>query len=202
MLITFCAIYFIGICLSTPGRRYVLPALPVLIYWLVLGAGEAASYVQRWRGTSATRLLRVGQVLLAVAVLGNVVHVAQTIREARSPDFYAITDDGRMLDYFPLAKWLHENVAPGERVFTSEANVLHYFSRTLTVQSPSTLQGRGSRFQALLIREAAVTYVVVDPSRADSAEGLHRLMATRPDAFEKVRDFGKLELFRVQSGKV
>ena len=202
LLCIFGVVYFGAICLSGPGRRYMLPALPALIYWLVLGAGEAASFLQRRHGMSPSRLLRAGQVLLALGVLANLVHLSKTVYEARSPNFYAITENGRMLDYFPLMKWLQANAGRDDRVLAFEDNVIHYFSGISTVRFSEKPQALHLRYQEWTISRQAVTYMVIDPARADLNRSLKKLLAARPDAFERVRDFGKLELYRVHADKV
>lgn len=203
LLCTFSVVYFGAICLSGPGRRYMLPALPVLIYWLVLGAGSAASFLERrWTAMSPSRLLRVGQVLLVLVVLANLVHMSKTIYEARSPNFYSVTENGRMLDYFPLAQWLQANAGKDDYVLTYEDNVVHYFSGIRTVRSSEGSQAAHLLYQERFVKHEAVTYMVMDPTQRASARNLQELLTARPDAFEKVRDFGKLELYRVHPDRV
>jgi len=202
LLCTFGLVYVPAILLVGPGRRYLLPLLPVLLYWIVLGAGELGSYLER-RGTATpARLRRVGHVLLALAVLGNLAHLSKTLYEARSPNFYAVTADGRMLDYFPLTDWLRQHAGPRDLVFTGEANVVRYFSGVRTIQLPDLKLVRRPRVQAYFLRRHRPTYVIIDHTESRPERSLAGLPPLVPDALERVGTFGKLELFRVHGEKL
>ncbi len=190
-----------AILLAGPGRRYLLPLLPALLYWIVLGAGEIGAYLQRRHVAPPARLRRVGLVLLALAVLGNLAHLSKTLYEARSPDFYAVTADGLMLDYFPLTAWLREHAGPRDLVMTGEGNVVRYFSGIRTYQLPDIKTVRRPRVQAYLLRTHHVTYVIVDHTESRPERSLVGLPAVAPRVLERVRTFGKLELFRVHQDR-
>jgi 4-amino-4-deoxy-L-arabinose transferase-like glycosyltransferase len=199
LLCIYGVVYLPAICLSSPGRRYMLPVLVVLLYWLVLGVGAAGSLLEGRGVAAAHRLLRVGQVLLALA---NLAHLSKTLYEARSPRFYAVTEDGRMLDYLPLAQWLRANVGPRDVVLTGERNVVHYFSGVRATRFPSRSLESNPRYQAWYLKRARPSYLVEDPADKGMTRGFEPLLAARPEAFERVCSFGKLVVFRVHEDRL
>ncbi len=197
LLCIFGVVYVAGICLAGPGRRYMLPVLPLLLYWIVLGAGVLGGWLERRGVATRARLQRVGLVLLALAVLANLAHLSKTLYEARSADFYAVTADGRMHDYFPLCDWLHEHAGRRDLVLTGEANVVRYFSRIRTVQLPKIELARRLDVQAEFLRRHHPTYVIINHKESRPERSLEGLLRAVPHALERVRTFGRLELFRV-----
>lgn len=197
LLSVFGIVYLGGICLADPGRRYLLPALPVILYWLVLGAGTMGAYVaNRWRSVPSRRIARAGAALLLVALSVNVLRIAKVIYEQRSPDFYAATGDGRMKNYFQLSDWLAQTAGPQDVVFAYEYRFLHYFSRVRTEPLPRGERGwRGRRVQEVR-RTAATAYFVSDPGKDPGADARY-VLRSYPDALAKVRSFGEVDLFRV-----
>jgi hypothetical protein len=197
MLCTYGVICLAATCLVSPGRRHLLAALPAMVYWLVLGAAQLGAHLGR-RGFASPRLLRAaGVALLALALLGNLVHLSRTVYEARSPHFYAIAEDGIMRDYLALTEWLRAHAGPDDLVLTGEGNVVRFFSGVRTFQLPNVPAARRLRMQALSIVLNHATYVVVDHGSARAERSLAGLPGAYPQALERVGRFGELELFRV-----
>ncbi|NLW49624.1 MAG: phospholipid carrier-dependent glycosyltransferase [Candidatus Brocadiaceae bacterium] len=191
---TYGVVYLATICLAAPGRRFLLPALPVLIYWLVLGMHSAAAVVQHHRpALSPRRAAVVGHVLLALAVGTNLTRISKLVYEARAPGFYERIEDGRLPDYFALTAWLRDNATARDVVFAREHETVHYFSRVRTRRA-----GPGWERDPLgFLGRTDVTLVVRDPDKDAGWEHLPHLMRARPDVFEPVARFGRLEVLRL-----
>ena len=198
LLCAYGVVYMGAICLASPNRRYLMPLLPILLWWVVLGAGCVGHYLaQRRKIISPRRALQAGTVLLALALAVNLLRIANVIREARSPRFYEVTEDGRLPDYFELADWLERNADRDDCVLAYEYYMLHYFSRV-----PATRGTIASRFFRVrrefdVLKWQGVTYMVRDRNREEPTAKMDLLLQARPQAFELVRTFGALELFRV-----
>jgi len=202
LLCIFGIVYIVGICVGSPGRRYLLPVLPVLLYWLVLGLAAAGSWLTaRWPKAIGPWVKPAAQVMLALALLVNITHLSKSIYEARMPNFYSRVEDGRLPDYWRLIDWLRQNATPDDCVLAYESEMIHYFSRLRTLRTRMPAGDHGRRCIALIKREG-VTYMVIDPEKRYPARGLKQVMAEHPQAFEWVAAFGKLQLFRVHSDRM
>ncbi|MHC4591963.1 MAG: ArnT family glycosyltransferase [Planctomycetota bacterium] len=203
LLSAYGVVYLGAVCLGSPGRRYLLPALPVLVYWLVLGAGEIGFVLsERWHVCSRRCLLRAGKVLLMLAVALNLLRVGKVIYKARSPDFYSAMESGSLPHYFQLANWLGDNAGGGDCVYAYEDRLLHYFGRARTVRGPSLTRGFDVERAARFLASEGVTYMVVDRTEGHRYKQrmkgrMDELRRCYPQAFGPLRTFGMLELLRV-----
>ena len=193
-------VYLIGICVASPNRRYLLPALPALVYWLVLGCQLAGALLQtRTHALTARRTAVLGSVLLAMAVSTNVGRIGKLVYEARAPGFYARLDDGRLLDYFALADWLEANAAADDVVLAREYETVHYFSRVRTHYVPPAMRWWGSKRAMGFIRGAGVSLVIWDPSKDDLTARLPGIARAHPEVFVPVTRIGRLEIMRIRA---
>lgn len=203
LLCAFGVVYVGAVCLANPGRRLMLPVLPALLVWLVLGAGAAATFLaERWRRVSWPSLARAGWVLMALLALTNMAHASKTIYEAHSASFYATLGEGRLPDYFQLAQWLRAHARSDDCVLANESNFIHYFSRLRTRRIAMEPMEFDVRDQAQRMKLAGVTYLVMDPTAGAPAERTRQLLQAYPGAFDKVQTFGKLDLYRVRLDKM
>jgi hypothetical protein len=203
LLCVFGMVYLGGICLGSPGRRYLLPALPVLLYWLVVGAGWIGGYVaSRWKSVPYRRIDRVAAALLLLALTVNVMRIGKVIYEQRSPDFYAATGDARLKSYFQLSEWLTGTAGPQDVVLAYEYRFLHYFSRVRTEPFPRGRPDWRARWVGKLSQNAGTTYLVRDLHKDPPATGIGNLLRAYPDAFAKACTFGTLDVFRVSPDKL
>ena len=196
VLAAFGVAYVGAVCLAYPGRRLLLPVLPALLVWLVLGVGAIARFAAERRRLSGPSLVRAGWVLVALLALGNLAHAGKTIYEAHSADFYAVIEDGRLPDYFRLTDWLREHAGPQDCVLADENNFIHYFSRVRTHRTARETVEFDVPDQVARMKRARVTYVVLDLSDRIPTRRMLQLMDAYPAAFEKAATFGKLELYR------
>ncbi len=184
--------------LATPSRRYLLPVLPVLLYWVVLGLSAVRDYVAERRPLIEPRhFARAARVLLALALGVNLLRISKVVDQARAADFYAAIEEGRLLDYWPLMEWLREHGEADDRVLTYEWQMVHYFSRVRTVRMHGESEGVPLRRLARAMRHYQVSHVLLDPEKEGTSAGVRRLMAAYPAAFHRVAAFGQLELYRV-----
>jgi 4-amino-4-deoxy-L-arabinose transferase-like glycosyltransferase len=190
--------YSISICISTPNRRLLLPVLPVLLYWLVLGTGAVGRYLAERRGMlTKRRAAQAAGILFFLALAVNGLRVSKLIYLARTPDFYSVDEDGRLKDHFALAEWLRTNTGPDDCVLLFDISVVQYFGRVKISHFSIGQRRYNPRKQLRLIRKDAVTFMVKDNGHPKSAKPMEQLLQAQPRAFRKVRDFGNLELFRV-----
>jgi hypothetical protein len=190
-------VYLGGICLGSPGRRYLLPALPVLLYWLVLGAGIIGEHcARRWKSITPDRVARLGAVLLLLAVAVNVVRIGKVIYEQRSPRFYEVTEEGRLPDYFALCLWLKENVPAEDVVLAYEYRLIHYLSRVRAAPLPAGPEAWRAYAAWMRASSRSAFYVVRDPER-DSRTGGTEAAFQSLGAAAKVHGFGRIDLYRL-----
>ena len=195
-----------GVCIASPGRRYLLPVLPVMLYWLTLGLHAGGQWLRaRTAWWTPRRLRTTGWVLFALLLAVNVMRIGKVIREARARDFYQVVEDGRLVDYFALADWLREHAGPRDVVVTREAEVVHYLSRVRTRRVPTTWthskywqRGRGRKF----LTRVGATLLVRDHGKDERTARLAKVARAHPGAFERVYSVGKLEVFRVHPDKL
>ena len=198
LLCAFGVVYAGAVCLANPGRRFLLPMLPALLVWLVLGAGAVAAFlVERRHVVRPVSLARAAWVLVALMALTNMAHASNTIYEAHSADFYAATDDGRLPDYFRLAGWLRENARSDDCVLADESSFITYFSRVRARRIGMVGMAFDPRDQARRMKLVGVTYLLADSAGGEDKKKVDALMRTYPEAFDKVQTFGKLDLYRV-----
>jgi len=203
LLCAFGVVYLGAVCLAWPGRRLLLPVLPVLLVWLVMGVSAAAEFMEKRLGfSSRPQLVRMGQVLLALSVLVNLTHLSKNIHEAHAADFYAVTEGGRLPDYFALVQWLRDNGRRDDCVLAGEGNLIHYFSRVRTTRPPLRAAQVDAHELAERMKRVGVTFLVIDHGKRKPTERVEPLLSAYPDAFEKLATFGKLDLFRVHADRL
>jgi 4-amino-4-deoxy-L-arabinose transferase-like glycosyltransferase len=176
-------------------RRYLLPVLPVLYAWLVLGFGvvrdEAARRFPTLKPAHLRAAARVGVILVVGLNLGR---TAKVVYEARRPDFYAVDADGRMADYGPVTDRLREH-APREAVLLGdEPSVLHYFTRR---KVRDELARTGKNPLPEVIRDYDIGYIVLDAREADYTDAVRDLMAERPNALRFAAETGEVRVVEV-----
>jgi hypothetical protein len=191
-------LYLVSICISTPNRRLLLPVLPVLLYWLVLGTGAAGRYLVARRGMlTKRRAMQAAGILFFFALAVNGVRIGKLVNVARASDFYSADEEGRLKDHFALAEWLRTNAGPDDCVLLYDISVVQYFGR-VKISHYSTSPQRFSPQQEIRnIRQDAVTFMVKDNGDPKSARLMEQLLQSQPRAFQQVRTFGKLDLYRV-----
>ena len=180
------------------GRRYMLPVLPVVFYWLVLGASGIGEWLGR-RGPfwTAARLRVVGHVCLGLMLSINLLRVSKVVQECRSPDFYRAVEKGRMVDYAALTDWLREHAEPDWTLLTHEHTTVGYFGRVRTAKLSRDTRDQKLTWLRNRVRENDVSHVVRDDRRPKAADVLHRLQRELPSAVELVFRAGELELLAV-----
>lgn len=192
-------IYLAGVCVGSPGVRYVLPVLPVLLIWLVEGGSTLSGWLaQRFDWATRRRLARVGYLLVAAALLTHLARSSEVIYFARSPNFHRLAAEGRLARYRPLVRWMKDNVGRREMTLAYEHRLIHYLTRVECWRFPETWFGIGPRPLAQRLAREEVRYVVLDPEEPYGTRQLRHLMRECPDCLEHVRDFSELELYRVQ----
>lgn len=115
--------------------------------------------------------------------------------------FYAVVEDGRMLDYFALMNWLRSAAGPQDVVMAYEHRLLHYLTRLPTVHFRRGYAKARPGRSVKDVRRAGVTYGVHDHEKGTAAALYERLLASYPGAFERVATFGALDLFRVRGAE-
>ncbi|MFO7958045.1 MAG: phospholipid carrier-dependent glycosyltransferase [Candidatus Brocadiia bacterium] len=199
LLAPFGLIYLAGVCVGSPGVRYVLPVLPVLLVWLVEGGSTLGDWLaQRFDWATRRRLARVGYLLVAAALLTHLARSSEVIYFARSPDFHRLAAEGRLARYRPLVRWMKDNVGRREMTLAHEHRLLHYLTRVECWRFPKSWFGIGARPLARHLADKEVRFVVLDPTEPHGTRELRRLMRQCPDCFEHVRDFSELEIYRLQ----
>lgn len=201
--------------LGAAGDRYLLPALPGIVYWAVLGFEPAWA----WLGRRASRVgsmsaERAAKFLLAFAAASNVVRVADVIYEARQPtarDFYRVSEGEELLDYWNMVDVLNdpqdrlrESVVRHGRVLAHEGRMIHYFTGGLPTRPLHGKRARRLRTPGLvkLILAENVGYVVRDPDDDYMTAMIDEIRDGHPGALTEVRTFGALELLRVDTKKL
>ncbi len=198
LLAVYGLVYLAGVCVGSPSMRYVLPAVPVLLIWVVEGCWMLADRLEaRFGWATRGRLVRLGYVILALSLLTHLSRITTDIVILRSPDFEQYAARGRLPRYRPLIEWIRDNVTPRQRTLAHEHRLIHYktrieawrFNRRWRGMDPQTLAGRILRFE--------FSYVVLDPEYPFGTPELKRLMEACPDCFAHIGEFNGLELFRV-----
>ena len=199
VLFTYGLVYLAGVSLGGPGRRYLLPVLPVLVFWLVVGVDRIGFWLtERWKLLSCRRALTIGYVLLGLALATNLGRIGKVVYESRSPNFYEVAEGPWLVHYFEMARWLRDNASPQALVFAREDRLLHYFSR-VTTAPPGYLLRRGARARLpAVLGQLRACYVVRDLREgAPEAAALDELTRSHPHAFGGSRVFGAFELRQV-----
>ena len=146
-------VFYVGFFLfwggSAVARRYFLPAMPFMVYALLVGTETIAGWVHRLRNrrreAAAPATGWVGRtaviVVVAICMATSIPKVIREIWWMRQPDFYSIYDHGRWKDWVALGEYLGKHGRPGiDRVVSPECGVVGYYSR-LRVLTPGVWSG-------------------------------------------------------------
>ncbi|KPK65049.1 MAG: hypothetical protein AMK73_04100 [Planctomycetes bacterium SM23_32] len=176
----------------------LLPALPVLFYWLVLGAASLGAFMRRGgRPRTQERVRTLGRVCIILLVALNVARIGVLVAESRVPRLRREADRGRREDYAELAAWLRQNAAPGDLVMAYEHTTIHYFTRLKAVHLPPDTRGRGAAWTLKRMAGHHVDWLVRDARKERSVLALDAALAESPGLFELVLRTGDVDLFRV-----
>ena len=131
--------FLLGLGGSAVAPRYLLPALPMLTYLLLVGTHEAARRVlgrRRVAPGSPTGIKRRRLALAVVVGFCMAVSLPKAAREVyrmRRPNFYETYERGRWKSWIDLGRHLADRrekglVAPADRVLAPEASIMHYLT--------------------------------------------------------------------------
>ena len=248
LLPVYAGVYMGGVLIGHPGRRYLLPVLAIMVYWLVVGAGLVAAWlVERprrflwpaagfwcvmavelfvslplavaaaalvvsaliWAAVgwwiygkheavvTRRRVAVLGRVLLGMILAANLLRVSKIVQEARSADFYRVSEGSRIAAYFEVMDRLKGLVQPDDVVLTYESRLVHYFTRARASRLPRRWGGDGIDDLARLLKRLNVRYLIVDAERSRKVDLVDDLLLARPDAFHKLGGSGPLALLEV-----
>ena len=198
LLTVYGILYLLATCLASPGRRYLLPLLPVLLYWLLLGIHAVGMWlVEQRHAITKERALQCARYLLIFALAANLIRVSKVVQQARSSDFYARTNDEHALDYFELTAWLREHAHKNDRVLAHERGVVHYFSRASIAPLSIITRSPDMETVARHFQRDGISYMVRDPHHPKTTERMDQMIQSYPEAFSPARTSGKLILYHV-----
>jgi hypothetical protein len=205
LLTLYGVIYLAGICVADPGRRYLLPALPVLLFWLVLGGSELLRAASgRLRAVPPRRAVLVGTILVSMLLASNLLRISKLVYQARQPSktgFYKETEGRHLNDLFDLAAWLQQNARHGDLVLAREDRFLHYFSRVRTLSTITPRFARMGLRYGRVVRLARITLIVRDPEDP-TVETMDAFLDSQSAALDPVARFGELRLLRLNRGEL
>ncbi len=180
-------------------RRYLLPVLPVLLYWLVLGAQVPGHWLRtRTRWWTRGRVRRLGWVLMSLLLAVNLVRIGKVVAQQRSPRFYDIVEQGAVEDYGRLSEWLRRHAEPDATVLCYEHRVVHYFSRLHTYPLPRDTTEHRLRWLSALGKSGEVDYVIWDARHERGNSVIDRMRQQRPDTLRPVLVVGQVQLLRLR----
>jgi len=182
---------------GAPGDRYLLPALPALLVWLVLGADGVIYWLADVRRKMPrAKLERVARVLLVLVVLLNVGRIGKVVVEARSSYPWVVMGRDNAVSYRKLTDWLRDEAPPRVLVLSPEGRLIHYFSgvwtlplhkkKTKMLGLPRVIEWMHRDFAE---RDAAVCYAVIEKRSGHRKTMLDDLLKDCPDAFTQVQSF-------------
>ncbi len=196
--VSFGVIYLGAVLLGNPGRRYLLPVLPLLVFWLVEGVFTIGHWLlNRHERLSPTLIRVIGLFALGFLLSWNLGRIIDVVWETRRPDFYQSYEKGLVADHMALSEWLCARPAARRRVLVRDHRLLHYLAEVEAWQEPVRLH-RVPPGQALRIVRAAFDYVVLTEGQETREPVAIELVRTHPEAFEEVAQFGELTVYRVR----
>lgn len=192
----FAVIHIGGVFLGSPGRRYLLPVLPLLILWLVDGAFVIGhSLLERCEGLTKTHIRVAGLFALGFLLSWNIGRVTQVIWHARRPNSYARYEEGILKDHVILSTWLDKLPNAPQRVLIHNHRLLHYLAE-VEVRSESRRWRALPREYALNVVQRAFDFVILTKGQENHETVSRELIRTHPDLFEKCARFGSLTVYR------
>ena len=184
--------------------RYLLPAMPILAYALLLGVDELGEWL---RGPRPQPRIAPVKIIVAVCLAISLPKVARDIYWMRQSDFYAAYDHGKWQAVVDLSRHLARSGRPeSDCVATPDPAIVHYLSRLRVLvrplwekHGPWDAQAIPPDVYADAVVRSGARWVVVPTDRKDcagkdwSGPALERLAAT--GAFLPPRAFGNLALY-------
>ena len=189
---------------AAAAPRYLLPAMPMLAYALLLGVDELGEWI---RGPRPQPRIAPVTIVVAVCLAISLPKVARDICWMRQSDFYAAYDHGKWKAVVDLSRYLAQNGRPeSDCVVTPDPAIVHYLSRLKVLVRPLWENHSPWNAEAIppdVYADAGVRsgarWVVVPTDRKDrdgkdwSGPAMERLTAT--GAFLAPRPFGNLVLY-------
>lgn len=193
----FLAIYLGGVMLGAPSGRYLLPALPLMYLALAMGVAASTGWLAKRGLLSGAQRRWVHVACLAIVLAINGVRIGKVVWEQRSPDYYAVVQDGRWQDFFAATHWLKEHGAPGGTVLAYHARAAHLLTR-LPSQALPRYEGQMSEGEmAAKVRSTHARYAILDPFREASTAPLEAIAAEHPDAAREVFRSGEVRVWEL-----
>ncbi len=178
-------------------RRYLLPVLPVLVYWLVVGGTAIGKHLrERTEFWTRDHLARLALVCCLPLVGVNLLRTGKLIYQNRHPDSYRVTGRGRAADYAPVCAWLRRAVHPDRKVLACEYETVHYFTRLCVVDLPPWTEARRLEEIRRAIQQGRLPYAVSDEREEESAALLDRIIPPHEQAERTVFTAGKVRILR------
>ncbi|MBS3763031.1 MAG: hypothetical protein KGZ25_06985 [Planctomycetes bacterium] len=179
-------------------RRYLLPATPVIFYWLALGLSATGEWLRsRWEFWTSSRLQILGYSCIGLVLLSNLVRIGDVILEQRG-EFYSEIEHGKLANYEPVFAWLRENRTPENTVVAArEASTSYYFTRMKIKQLPH--DSRGYTSEKVVRWLGDVDFVIEDKTEPKSTAALEELPRDGRMRFEEIDVGGaeQVQLLRV-----
>ncbi|MFP4176988.1 MAG: ArnT family glycosyltransferase [Candidatus Brocadiia bacterium] len=179
------------------GRRYLLPAIPVMCIWLALGGYTVGQYLHtRREWWTRSRVRKLGYSCVAIVLLVNLIRIGDVVIEQRR-GLYEEVQDGKLTDYRPVLEWLRENETNDDVLIIGyEASTIHYFTRLRTKHVRDRDTEDWSREKTLeWAREA--DYIIKDEEKAESTAAFEKHLPTDNLKLEPVVREGMVTLLRV-----
>jgi len=180
------------------GRRYLLPTLPVFIYWLVVGASTLRTWLpERWHFWTLKRIRQAGWLCVVLFMLPNMARISKVIYEARSPNFYEALHRGRTADYVAVTKWLRGNTDSDDVVMGEEVAILRYCTRRRIVPVPYDSRWKKAAPLPEVISKENVQYIATDSRHEEEHARVIHLMERFPQAVRLVYKSGRVQIIKV-----
>lgn len=173
-----------------PPYRFLLPSLPLLVFYALLGCKlvlnfhsksiQASNPRERWVGTSV-----VAGILVALSIFGNIGYLVRKNADVASqrPRWMRVFDSNE-----EVMKWTAENVSKTEGITTHNPALVHLYTgnKTTTFDNPRGNWDRWGR--------SGIRYLVhISPARIpdpDPNEAKYRILHRQGDLNLRVTDFG------------
>ena len=146
--------------------RFVLPLIPFVIFYFVLGIRELVGLVQRFRGASNpagqwTVALVVVALIAAVNIYGNVSYIYKSGDVMERPQWLQTFDEAEA-----MLKWVKSNVSPNDAIATLNPPLVYLFTGHKTIASdfPAENWENWKRLGVRYVVKAAVYGETPDPS--------------------------------------
>ncbi|MFP4027271.1 MAG: ArnT family glycosyltransferase [Candidatus Brocadiia bacterium] len=173
------------------GRRYLLPAIPVMYYWLASGGTAIGEFLKkRWAFWTPSRTRRLAYITIGLVVTVNLVRIGDVIIEQRG-QFYSDIEEGKLASYKPVFAWLRKNGSGKETVVGGyERTIIHYFTR---VKSRYLKRNTRHFTEAQALRWLrSVDFLVEDQTQPESTGGQKILTNDSPVILRQI-DVGGTE---------